>query len=170
VYFSERAGPTATLGKERLDLTVLVFDYQHDYQAGKLSKDKYVEWMAPVRAHFEATLQGAVDAAIDRARGITNDLSNRQVELCQPDGAFAATANTPIKPPTATTRSVRHGSQPQPQPNLRAKPAGDELNLVLVDARRRPQLHHLPRTGASIFTSTLEVNMLDARIFDNFGS
>jgi len=98
VYFSERAGPTATLGKERLDLTVLVFDYQHDYQAGKLSKDKYVEWMAPVRAHFEATLQGAVDAAIDRARGITND-SNRQVELCQPDGALAAAANTPIKPP-----------------------------------------------------------------------
>jgi len=32
---------------------------------------------------------------------VTND-SIRQVELCQPDGAFFAAANAPIKPPTIT--------------------------------------------------------------------
>jgi len=74
VYFSERAGPAATLGKELLDLTALVFDYRHDYQAGNMSKGKYVEWMAPVRAQFEATLQRAVDAVIDRVSGSCKDI------------------------------------------------------------------------------------------------
>jgi hypothetical protein len=43
VSFSERAGPAATLGQQLLDLTALVFEYHHNYQAGKLSKEKYFD-------------------------------------------------------------------------------------------------------------------------------
>ena len=74
VSFSERPGLAATLGKELLDLTALVFDYRHDYRTGKLSTDKYVEWMKPVREQFEAVLQRAAAAEIDRMSGSCADI------------------------------------------------------------------------------------------------
>lgn len=50
IAFSERAGPSATFGKKLLDYTGLVFDYWHDYKDGRLDRDTFVAWLAPVRA------------------------------------------------------------------------------------------------------------------------
>ena len=81
VSFSERAGPAATLGQQLLDLTALVFEYHHDYRDGKLSREKYLEWMKPVREQFEATLEGAVAADIDRLSGSCADVLEHKLAL-----------------------------------------------------------------------------------------
>jgi transposase len=81
VSFSERAGPAATLGQQLLDLTALVFEYHHNYQAGKLSKEKYIDWMKPVREQFEATLERAVAADIERLSGSCADVLEHKQAL-----------------------------------------------------------------------------------------
>jgi transposase len=62
------------LGKELLDLTALMFEYFHDYRSGKLSKAKLIEWMTPVRTQFEALLERAVAAEIERLSGSCADI------------------------------------------------------------------------------------------------
>jgi transposase len=74
VSFSERAGAAATIGNELLDLTALVFEYHHNYRAAKLSKDKLLEWMTPVRTQFEAVLERASAADIERLSGSCADV------------------------------------------------------------------------------------------------
>jgi transposase len=81
VSFSERAGPAATLGQQLLDLTALVFEYHHDYQAGKLSRERFLEWMKPVREQFEATLERAVAADIERMSGSCADILGHKQAL-----------------------------------------------------------------------------------------
>ena len=81
VSFSERAGPAATLGQQLLDLTALVFEYHHDYRDGKLSREKYLDWMKPVREQFEATLMRAVAADIDRLSGSCADVLEHKLAL-----------------------------------------------------------------------------------------
>jgi transposase len=56
VSFSERDGPAAALGQELLDYTGIVFDYWHDYKAGRLSREKFIALMVPVRRQMEAGL------------------------------------------------------------------------------------------------------------------
>lgn len=74
VSFSERAGPSAAIGGELLDLTALVFEYHHSYRDGKLSKDKFIAWMTPVRMQFEAMLERAAAASIERLSGSCADV------------------------------------------------------------------------------------------------
>jgi transposase len=81
VCFSERAGPAATLGQQLLDLTALVFEYHHDYQDGKLSKEKYLDWMTPMRDQFEATLERAIAADIERLSGSCADVVEHKQAL-----------------------------------------------------------------------------------------
>ena len=81
VSFSERAGPAATIGQQLLDLTALVFEYHHDYRDGKLSKEKYCAWMNPVRNQFEATLERAVAADIERLSGSCADVLEHKQAL-----------------------------------------------------------------------------------------
>ena len=81
VSFSERAGPAATLGQQLLDLTALVFEYHHDYREGKLTRQKFVEWMKPVREQFEATLERAVAADIERMSGSCADMLEHKQAL-----------------------------------------------------------------------------------------
>lgn len=81
VSFSERTGPAATLGQQLLDLTALVFEYHHDYRDGKLSKDRYLDWMKPVREQFEATLERAVAADIERLSGSCADVLEHKQAL-----------------------------------------------------------------------------------------
>lgn len=69
VSFSERAGPAGELGRQLLDYTGLLFDYWHDYKAGKLDRATFLAWMAPVRAQVEAVLERAVASGIDRLAG-----------------------------------------------------------------------------------------------------
>ena len=74
VSFSERDGPTGELGRELLDYTGILFDYWHQYKAGKLSRERLVSWMAPVREQVEAVLQRAVAANIKGVSGSCADI------------------------------------------------------------------------------------------------
>ena len=74
VGFSERDGPAGKFGRELLDLTGLLFEYHHEYRDGKLTKERYVAWMAPVQQQVETALQCAVDAKIHGVSGACKDM------------------------------------------------------------------------------------------------
>ena len=79
--FSERDGPTGELGRQLLDYAGIVFEYWHDYKAGKLNRERLVAWMAPVRQQVEATLQRAVAADIKGVSGSCADILVHQAAL-----------------------------------------------------------------------------------------
>jgi transposase len=81
VAFSERAGPSAELGRQLLDYTGLLFDYWHDYKAGKLDGATFRAWMAPVRAQVEAVLARAVASDIDNLAGSCANILEHRVAL-----------------------------------------------------------------------------------------
>ncbi len=74
VFFSERDGPAAVFGQQLLDYTGIVFEYWHDYKAGKLRRETFVAWMAPVRQQVEAVLTQAVAADVARMSGSCADI------------------------------------------------------------------------------------------------
>lgn len=69
VSFSERDGPSATFGRDLLNYIGILFEYWHDYKAGKLDCATFRAWMAPVRVQVEDLLARAVAANIDRLSG-----------------------------------------------------------------------------------------------------
>jgi transposase len=78
VSFSERAGPAGEFGRQLLDYTGLLFNYWHDYKAGRLDRATFLAWMAPVQAQVEAVLERAVASGIDRFAGsCANILTHR---------------------------------------------------------------------------------------------
>lgn len=81
VSFSERAGPSAEFGRQLLDYTGLLFDYWHDYQAGKLDRATFRAWIAPVRAQVEALLERAVGSGIDRLAGSCANILEHRAAL-----------------------------------------------------------------------------------------
>ena len=81
VSFSERAGPGAELGRQLLDYTGLLFDYWHDYKAGKLDRATFRAWIAPVRAQVEALLERAVASGIDRLAGSCANILEHRAAL-----------------------------------------------------------------------------------------
>ena len=81
VAFSERDGPAAAFGRQLLDYEGLVFDYWHDYKAGKLSRETFVAWMAPVREQFETVLAQAVAAGIAGVSGACADILEHKAAL-----------------------------------------------------------------------------------------
>ncbi len=81
VSFTERAGPSATFGRELLDYTGLLFEYWHDYKAGKLDRATFRAWMVPVRAQVEAVLARAVAANIARLSGSCADMLEHKLAL-----------------------------------------------------------------------------------------
>jgi len=74
VSFSERDGPAGAIGRDLLGYTGLVFEYWHDYKDGKLSKQQFDAWMAPLRKQFEAELQRASKAKIPNLSGSCADM------------------------------------------------------------------------------------------------
>jgi len=79
VSFSERAGPAAEIGRELLDYTGILFEYWHDYRAGKLARATFVAWMAALGPKVEAALARAAAAGIDGLSGSCADiLEHRQ--------------------------------------------------------------------------------------------
>jgi transposase len=74
VSFAERDGPAGALGAELLQYTGLIFDYWHDYKAGKLTREKLIAWMAPVQQRVEALLERAVAAKIAGLSGSCADI------------------------------------------------------------------------------------------------
>lgn len=69
VSFAERDGPARTFGRELLDCTAIVFAYWGDFKQGLLTRAELIARMAPVRADFERTLRGAIDADIEGLSG-----------------------------------------------------------------------------------------------------
>jgi transposase len=57
--FTERDGPTRTLGRELLDCTRVIFAYWHDFKEGRLTREQLATRIAPVRTDFERTLRRA---------------------------------------------------------------------------------------------------------------
>ena len=68
VSFTERDGPTRTLGRELLDCTRVVFAYWYDFKEGRLTREQFAARIAPVRMDFERTLRRAIDAGIKTVR------------------------------------------------------------------------------------------------------
>ncbi len=73
VSFSERDGPAGPIGRELLDLTGVLFEYWHDYQDGKLTRERFVAWMTPVRNQFNVALSRAVAQDI---KGVSGSCAN----------------------------------------------------------------------------------------------
>jgi hypothetical protein len=77
----ERDGPSAQFGRRLLDYTGLIFDYWHEYKAGKLRHETFVAWMIPVRRRFETVLAQAVSAEIAGVSGSCADILEHQAAL-----------------------------------------------------------------------------------------
>lgn len=74
VSFSERDGPAGEFGRQLLDYTGLVFEYWHEFKAGKLDRAKLIAWMAPVQQQTEALLARAAAANIEGLSGSCADV------------------------------------------------------------------------------------------------
>lgn len=74
VSYSQRDGPAGELGKELLDYMSLLFAYWSQLQQGELSRETFVERMAPVRLQVEALLQRLEGADIDEVSGSCRDI------------------------------------------------------------------------------------------------
>jgi transposase len=74
ISFAQRDGPAGSLGRELLDYTGLMFEYWHDYRDGKLTRERFVAWMAPLRQQVQAALQRAVDAQLGHVSGSCADI------------------------------------------------------------------------------------------------
>jgi transposase len=81
VSFSERDGPSATFGRDLLNYIGIMFEYWHDYKAGKLDRATFRAWMAPVRAQVEALLVRAAASNIDRLSGSCADILAHKAAL-----------------------------------------------------------------------------------------
>jgi transposase len=81
VSFSERAGPAATFGRDLLNYTGILFEYWHDYKAGKLDPARFRAWIGPLRAQVENLLERAVAANIDRLSGSCADILEHKLAL-----------------------------------------------------------------------------------------
>lgn len=79
VSFSERDGPVGKLGEELLELTAILFDYWRDLRDGKMTRERYVAWMAPLQKQVEAALAEGVALGVKGVSGSCADiLEHRQ--------------------------------------------------------------------------------------------
>jgi transposase len=81
VSFSERDGPAGAFGRQLLDYAGIVFDYWHDYKAGKLRREQLIAWMAPVKKQVRELLDKAVAAGIAQVSGACTDILEHEPAL-----------------------------------------------------------------------------------------
>ena len=81
VSFAEREDSGGDLGRELLEYTSLVFRYWHDLRDGKLGRDEFRTWMAPVRQQFEQLLERAVKADLEEVSGSCQDMLEHRMAL-----------------------------------------------------------------------------------------
>lgn len=81
ISFSERAGRAGALGRELLDYLAILFAYWSDLKAGRLSRDQFREWMAPLRKQVEAALERAVAAELPQVSGSCEDILAHRAAL-----------------------------------------------------------------------------------------
>ncbi len=81
VSFSERDGPAGAFGRQLLDYAAIVFDYWHDYKAGKLDRATLAAWMAPVKKQVRELLDKAALAGIAQVSGACADILEHEPAL-----------------------------------------------------------------------------------------
>lgn len=81
VSFSERDGPAGAFGKQLLDYAGIVFDYWHDYKAGKLDRATLALWMAPAKTQVRELLDKAIAADIAQLSGACADIVEHEPAL-----------------------------------------------------------------------------------------
>ena len=81
VSFSERTGPSAAFGRDLLNYTGILFEYWHDYKAGKLDRATFRAWMGPVRAQVEDLLERAVASNVAGLAGSCADILAHKAAL-----------------------------------------------------------------------------------------
>jgi transposase len=81
VSFSERDGPAGAFGRQLLDYAGIVFDYWHDYKAGKLDRATLLAWMAPVKKQVRELLHQAVATGIAQVSGACTDILEHEPAL-----------------------------------------------------------------------------------------
>jgi transposase len=81
ISFAERDGPAGAFGRELLDYAGIIFEYWHDYQDGKLSRQELAARMAPVRQQTEVALARAVAAGIKGLSGSFADILTHRYAL-----------------------------------------------------------------------------------------
>ncbi|MCB9653188.1 MAG: IS66 family transposase [Deltaproteobacteria bacterium] len=74
VSFSERDGPSKSIGRELLDLSAIIFEYWHGFKAGKLTRAQLNTLMHPVQRQFEAALERGVAITVSRLSGSCADI------------------------------------------------------------------------------------------------
>jgi transposase len=81
ISFSERDGPSATIGRELLDYITIVFKHWHALKDGTQTRDEFRALMAPVRAHVEALLSRAVKSKLPHVSGSCEDILQHRAAL-----------------------------------------------------------------------------------------
>ena len=81
VSFSERTDAAARLGRELLECSGLVFEYWHDYQAGKLGREQFIAWMDPLKQQVERALQRGIALDLKEVSGSCADILEHQQAL-----------------------------------------------------------------------------------------
>jgi transposase len=81
VSFTELKNGAAEYGKTLLDATSVLFKYWKSFKAGVLDRVKFQDWMTPLRARVEATLEKAQAAAIEDLSGSCEDILKHRYAL-----------------------------------------------------------------------------------------
>jgi transposase len=81
VAFSERDGVAGAIGRDLLDAMGVMFEYWHDFKAGKIDRATLAKRMAPLRVQVEATLERAVAADIAGLSGSCADILEHRAAL-----------------------------------------------------------------------------------------
>ncbi len=79
--FSERDGPADAFGQELLDYTGIVFDYWHDRKAGRLSREKLIAWMVPVRQQMKLCSRARLPQISRRCPGSCADILEHRAAM-----------------------------------------------------------------------------------------
>lgn len=79
VWFSERTGFDASLGRDLLECTKVVFEYWHGYKAGQLTREELRFFMRPLQRNFEHLLERGRRCGSDGIAGVCeNILAHRE--------------------------------------------------------------------------------------------
>jgi transposase len=81
VSFSERDGPARVIGRDLLGYAGILFEYWRDHRDGKITHERFVAWMAPVRQQVEAILEKAVALDIKGLSGSCADILEHRKAL-----------------------------------------------------------------------------------------
>lgn len=81
ISFSERDGPSGSIGRELLDYITIIFGHWHSLRDGKLTRNEFRELMAPVRRHVEALLERAVKSKLPHVSGSCADILEHRAAL-----------------------------------------------------------------------------------------